>query len=363
MNDNLEARPTISDIEPYQQGKTKLGNQTSPIKLSSNESALGCSDAARKAFIDCQETLYRYPDDSQIELRAAIAEIHHLPVEQIVCGNGSEELIGLINRAYVREEDEVILTENHFVMCPIYAKGQGAKVVLAAEHDDTIDVDAILSAITNRTRLICIANPNNPTGTYVADTHIRKLVENVPDRILVVLDGAYAEYVEASDYDAGADYVLRFQNVVMTRTLSKIYGLAGLRIGWAYAPQAVLTNINKLRTPFNANSAAMAAATAALRDQDFVARARSHNKDALAMLLPAIRDMGFRVAPSVANFYLIDLSTVAGGNAENAIALLKQQGIIPRPAAADKHLRITVGTKQENQAVLDVLDSYRKSLG
>ena len=149
----------------------------------------------------------------------------------------------------------------------------------------------------------------------------------------------------------------------MTRTLSKIYGLAGLRIGWAYAPQAVLTNINKLRTPFNANSAAMAAATAALRDQDFVARARSHNKDALAMLLPAIRDMGFRVPQSVANFYCIDVSSVVGGNAENAIALLKQQGIIPRPAAADKHLRITVGTKQENQAVLDVLDAYRKSLG
>ena len=363
MNDNLEARPTISDIEPYQPGKSKSGNQTSPMKLSSNESALGCSDAARKAFIDCQEALYRYPDDSQIEMRTAIAEIHQLPVEQIVCGNGSEELIGLINRCYVREEDEVILTQNHFVMCPIYAKGQGAKVILAAEHDDTVDVDAILSAITNRTRLICIANPNNPTGTYVADAQIRKLVESVPNHVLVVLDGAYAEYVDARDYNAGAEYVARFQNVVMTRTLSKIYGLAGLRIGWAYAPQAVLTNINKLRTPFNANSAAMAAATAALRDQSFVARARSHNKDALAMLLPAIRDMGFRVTQSVANFYFIDVSSVVGGNTENAITLLEQLGIIPRPASADKHLRITVGTKEENQAVLDALGTYRRSLG
>ena len=192
--------------------------------------------------------------------------MHGIDAERIVCGNGSEEIIGLLIRCYVGSEHELLLSENHFVMCTIYGSGQGAKIVLAPEKEFTIDVDAILTRITNKTRMIAIANPNNPTGTYLPAGEIQRLIAGVPKHVLIILDGAYAEYVENQDFDAGSGWVESCNNVVMTRTFSKIYGLAGLRIGWAYGPSAIIEVINRLRTPFNASVAAMAAAAAAIEN-------------------------------------------------------------------------------------------------
>lgn len=356
------SRGPLNEIQRYQQGKSALPGHEAPLKLSSNESAYGSSDAAREAYVATRDLLHRYPDGSQTALREAIAEVHGLPAEQIVCGNGSEELIGLVVRCYVNAGDEVLLTRNHFVMCPIYARAQGAEVLLAEERDDVVDVDALLRAVTPRTRVVIVANPNNPTGTYAPRADIARLVDALPEDVVLILDGAYAEYVTEEDFDDGATYAVERANVVVTHTFSKIYGLAGLRVGWAVAPPAIIDTINRLRTPFNVSAAALAAATAAMRDQAFVAEARRRNREALDVLLPGIRALGFAVTNSVANFYLIDLSTVAGANTADAVMHLEANGVIPRPAGPDGRLRITVGTPNENQRVLELLAAYRAGL-
>ena len=287
--------------------------------------------------------------------------MHDIDAERIVCGNGSEEIIGLLIRCYVGSEHELLLSENHFVMCTIYGSGQGAKIVLAPEKDFTIDVDAILTRITNKTRMIAIANPNNPTGTYLPAGEIQRLIAGVPKHVLIILDGAYAEYVENQDFDAGSGWVESCNNVVMTRTFSKIYGLAGLRIGWAYGPSAIIEVINRLRTPFNASVAAMAAAAAAIEDHAFVTKVKKHNTCWLARIHDELSQFGLIVVPSVANFYLIDFGKLPGKSANKAAAFLEDNGIIPRPGGNDEYLRITVGNETENLAVLEALKTYLTS--
>ncbi len=330
------------------------------MKLSNNESAYGTSRRAIAAYVRARRQLHRYPDGDQRELRAAIGEVYDLPAEQLVCGNGSDELIGLLMRCYVAPGDQVLLPQNHFVMCPIHARAQSAEVVLAEETGDHVDVDKLIAAVTAQTRMIVIANPNNPTGTYVGASELERLIDALPDEILVVLDGAYVEYVTADDFHAGERWAKCRRNVVMTRSFSKIHGLAGLRIGWALAAAEVIAAVNKIRTPFNTNAGALAAAAAAVRDQAFVERARRQNRQALDVLLPAIRQLGFRVTDSVANFYLIDFSTISGASTEGAAAFLEAHGIIPRPAAGGDRLRVTVGTAAENKAVLATLARYRE---
>ena len=346
---------------PYKQGKSEIPGRDEPIKLSSNECCFGPSKLAKEAFIDSASQLHRYPDGSQAALRDAIARVHGIDAARIICGNGSEELIGLLIRCYVGNDDELLLPENHFVMCSIYGMSQGANLVLAPEKDFTIDVDAMLSHITDRTRLISIANPNNPTGTYVPAGEIQRFIDNVPKHILIVLDGAYADYVDKDDYDAGSGWVENHGNVVMTRTFSKIFGLAGLRIGWAYGPPDVIEILNRLRTPFNASGPAMAAAIASLDDHAHVERVRKHNAQWLARLHEELGALGIRVAPSVANFYLLDFGALPGRSAGGAGAYLEDHGIIPRPGGGDDYLRITVGNDDENLAVLKTLQSYLAS--
>ena len=354
-----QALPRILEIASYQQGKSELEGHAEPIKLSSNESSFGPSPAATAAYHDAATHLHRYPDGTQRELREAIAEVHALDADRIVCGNGSEELIGLIIRAYVGEGDELLLTENHFVMCPIYGRVQGAKIVFAPEAAGGIDVDALLDSVTQRTRVVVIANPNNPTGTYVPYSEIERLHRALPENVVLILDGAYAEYVIRDDFDAGAGMVEGSVNVVMTRTFSKIYGLSGLRIGWAYTPTDVLAVLQRIRTPFNTNCAALAAA--AVRDQEFVADVRRHNAEWLTRITEALEQLGLEVTASVANFYLVDFANSQGRSAGGAAAHLEQHGIIPRPVhtgSADSVLRITVGTDDENEAVLTTLRAY-----
>ncbi len=332
------------------------------VRLSSNESSYGCSPMATEAFVNAQFELYRYPDGDQLKLREAVADIYNLSEAQIVCGNGSEELIGLCTRSFVGSGDEVILTRNHFVMCPIYVRGQRAEVILAEEANDVIDVEQILSAITDKTRMIIVANPNNPTGTYINETELGRLIEGIPDSVILILDGAYAEYVTAADFDDGLGHVSDHENIVVTHTFSKIYGLAGLRVGWACAQESVLEKVNKLRTPFNVNGPAMAAAVAAVRDQSFVEKVRNANRGELNWILPAMRDLGFEVADSVANFYLVDTAPVEGATTEGAVSYLESCGVTPRSGGIDGRLRLTVGKREENKVVVDSLKAYVEQL-
>lgn len=351
----------VRTLAPYVQGKCEIEGQKEIIKLSSNECCFGPSPKAIEAYLKLAPELHRYPDGAQTALRLAIAKEHGIDADRIVCGNGSEEIIGLLVRCYVGEGDELLLPENHFVMCSIYGKGQGASIVLAPETNFTINVDALLERITDKTRLIAIANPNNPTGTYLPASEIQRLIDSVPQDVLILLDGAYAEYVEKDDFDAGIGWVEAQNNVVMTRTFSKIYGLAGMRIGWAYGPPAIVEVINRLRTPFNASLPALAAAEAAISDNAHVARVKVHNTRWLARFHEAFTELGLIVAPSVANFYLMDFGDFPGKSAAEAGEYLEAHGIIPRPGGGDRYLRITVGNDAENEAVLQSITTYLTS--
>jgi histidinol-phosphate aminotransferase len=343
------------------QGKSELTGTDQPIKLSSNECCFGPSPVAIDAFRSSAKVLHRYADGAQTELRKAIARAHGLDADNVLCGNGSEELIGLLMRTFVAEGDELLLSENHFVMCSIYGTAQGAKIVLVRERDFKADVDAILKQISARTKMIALANPNNPTGTYLNVTEMQRLIDGVPPHVILLLDGAYAEYVTESDFDPGTRWIDTSQNIVMTRTFSKIYGLAALRIGWAYGPSNIIDFVNRLRSPFNASRPAMAAAAAALDDVDHVSRVREHTRRSLNRIGTELAALGVRVSPSVANFYLVNFDGTATRNASGAAAWLEARGIIPRPAGAGNYLRITVGTDEENDAVIDALRGYMEA--
>lgn len=353
--------PHIAAIAPYKQGKSQIPGKAEPIKLSSNECCFGPSPAAVEAYAAATDELHRYPDGAQRALRKAISGAYGVDPDRVVCGNGSEEVIGLLVRCFVGPGDEFLLPQNHFVMCSIYGKGQGADIVLAPEHEHTVDVDELLARITDRTRIIGIANPNNPTGTYLPRDEIQRLIDNVPSDVVILLDGAYAQYVTAADYDPGFGWADSCDNVFVTHTFSKIYGLAGLRIGWGYGPAHIVETINRLRTPFNASLASMAAATAAVEDRDFVARVREHTQRWQLRFQDELGKLGIHVVPSVTNFYLMHFERIPGKSANEAGRWLAEDGIIPRPAADDRCLRITVGTDEENEAVVASLTAYVES--
>jgi len=370
VNDNLVASRNSAAPRPlarmdtfaqYKQGKSSIPGRNAIIKLSSNESCFGPGQPALDAYHAASSTIHRYPDGSQTALRQAIARTYSIDADRIICGNGSEEVIGLLIRCYVGEGDELLLSENHFVMCSIYGKGQGASIVLAPEQNFTVDVDAILERVTEKTRLIAVANPNNPTGTWLPCPEIQRLIDQVPQDVLIILDGAYAEYVEDQDYEDGIAWVESRQNVVMTRTFSKIHGLAGLRIGWAYGPAAIIEVINRLRTPFNASGPALAAAAAAIADEEHITRSRQHNSFWQRRLREEFARLGLHVVPSVTNFYLLDFSQLDGKTANGAAAFLEENGIIPRPGNSERLLRVTIGTGSENEAVVAALERYLKA--
>ena len=351
--------PGIAKLAPYEQGRSAIAGVADPIKLSANESSHGPSPAAVAAYCRAAGRLNRYPDGAQTELREAIGDVLGLNPAQVICGNGSDELILLTMRAYLRPGEEVLLSENGFEMCKIHCLAQGGRPVFAPERDYRVDVEALLARATEKSRLCVIANPNNPTGTYVTAEELRRLRTGLPANCLLVLDGAYAEYVERPDYDSGAALVEAGGNLVMTRTFSKIHGLAALRIGWAYCPPEVVEAVQRIRTPFNANGPALAAAAAAVQDAGHVQRVRRHNAEWLRRIKTRLAKLGLEVAPSVANFYLIRFPDGAGKDGAGAAAFLRKRGIIPRPAAAsDQFLRITVGLGRENEAVLQALADY-----
>lgn len=356
-----KANSEILEIAPYVQGKSGLPEISDPIKLSSNESSFGPCPAAREAYNKAAEQLHRYPDGSQDALRRSIAGVLDLNAERIICGNGSDELLDLIYRSYLSKGDEVVLSRNHFVMCALYAKIQGANVVFADENNFRTDIDDLLARVSDKTKIVTLANPNNPTGTYLRDSEIRAIHAGLPSNVLLIIDGAYAEYVVQDDFTDSTALVEEFENVIVTRTFSKIYGLSALRIGWAYCPPAVIDVLQRIRSPFNTNSPAMAAAEAAVKDQAYIEKIRVHTAEWMLKIARELEGAGISVVPSSTNFYLLVFTGCTDRSAPEAAAFLEARGIIPRAVAStesDDYLRITVGLEHENTAVIEALKAY-----
>jgi len=356
----LDVQPGIKDIAPYVGGESAVAGADKIIKLSSNESALGPSPTATGAYADLSKALHRYPDGDCRELREAIAETFGLDAAGIVCGAGSDEIISLICQAYAGPGDEVLYSEHGFLMYPISAKAAGATPVTAPETDLTTDVDALLAAVTERTRILFIANPNNPTGTYIPNSELERLRAGLRDDVLLVIDAAYAEYVGRDDYTDGAAMVEAHDNVVMTRTFSKIFGLGGMRLGWGYVPAQVADVLHRVRGPFNVSAPAQAAGVAAVGDTAFTARVRAHNDKWLPWTRDKLRDLGLSVTDSVGNFLLVCFGDADHG-AEAADAFLKRDGIIVRRMGGyglPDCLRITVGAEDEMRALVDSLAHF-----
>ncbi len=300
-----QPKPGILDIDPYVPGESRLPTGSKPIKLSSNETPLGPSPKAIAAFKSVAGELERYPDGASTALRAAIAGRYGLNAARIVCGAGSDELLSLLAHAYLGPGDEAIFTEHGFLLYRIIILANGAMPVVAPEKDLRTDVGAILERVSERTRIVFLANPNNPTGTYISFDEVRALRAGLPAHVLLVLDAAYAEYVRRNDYEAGIELVATTPNTVMTRTFSKIHGLAGLRLGWAYCPEAVADVLNRIRGPFNVSAPAIAAGIAAIEDVEHVEASAKHNERWLPWLAAELEKLGLKVTPSVANFLLV----------------------------------------------------------
>jgi len=356
-----EPRPGVLDIDAYVPGKSSAPGVARIFKLSSNETPLGPSQRVKEAYRDVAEHLEDYPDGSASDLREAIGRAFGLDPDRIVCGAGSDDLLNLLARAYLRDGDEAIHTTHGFLVYPIATLGAGAKPVVAAEKNYTADVDAILAAVTPRTKMVFLANPNNPTGTYVPFDEVKRLHAGLPSNVVLVLDAAYAEYVRRNDYESGIELVATSNNVVMCRTFSKIYGLAALRIGWLYGPASIVDAVNRIRGPFNVNAPAIAAGVAAMADTAHVDMSREHNSRWLAWLTDEIGKLGLEVTPSVANFVLIHFPAAKGRTAQDADAFLTARGLILRQVGAYRlpnALRMSVGTEEANRLVVAALAEF-----
>lgn len=361
-----EPRPGLLEIAPYTGGESSVAGHADAIKLSSNEGALGPSPKAVAAYKKAAAQIHRYPDGSAALLREAIARRFGLDNDRIVCGAGSDDLIHLLCLAYAGPGDQVLYSRHGFLLYPIAAKSVGAEPVAAPETDLRADVDALLARVTERTRIAFIANPNNPTGTYLSRAEMKRLRDGLPDRVLLVVDAAYAEYVDRNDYSPGVDLVEAGDNVAMTRTFSKIYGLGGIRLGWAYCPAAVAAVLNRIRNPFNAAGPTLAAGVAAIEDAAHTERVRRHTLRWKAWTEAKLAALGFDVRPSVCNFMLVRFPAENGRDSTAADAFLKSRGLIVRRVAAyglPDHLRITVGRATEMRALVAALGDFAKPGG
>jgi histidinol-phosphate aminotransferase len=358
-----QPKPGVMDIAAYVPGKSAAPSGVRLHKLSSNENPLGASDKAKQAVAALSERMEFYPDGSAAKLREAIGEVHGLNPANIICSNGSDEILGLLAQTYLRPGDEAIFTEHGFLVYKIYIQAAGAVPVEVKETNRTADVDAILAAVTDRTRIVFLANPNNPTGTYIPIDEVRRLHAGLPKSVLLVLDAAYAEFVRRNDYEAGIELVSANQNVVMTRTFSKVHGLGGIRLGWAYAPAHVADAINRMRGPFNVNAAAIEAGTAAIRDRAHVERSVAHNDQWLGWVSDELRRLGLEVTPSVGNFVLIHFPDGDAHSAAKADDYLTARGYVLRRVTGygfPNALRMTIGTEEANRGVVAALAEFLK---
>lgn len=353
----IAAQPGIMQIALYVSGESKLSGRADVLKLSANENPYGCSPAATAAFQAAATDLHRYPATDHAALRRAIGEVHGLDPDRIICGVGSDEVLQFVAQAYAGPGDEVITTQHGFAMYPILAHAVGATPVTVAETDRRIDVDAILAAVTDRTRIVFLANPANPTGTMLTADELHRLAGGLPQTCLLVQDGAYAEFAEG--FDGGVSLVETYPNVIMTRTFSKIHGLGGLRIGWGFARREVIDVLNRLRQPFNLSNAQMAAAEAAIRDTDFTAHCAAENARLRRWMRDQLVQMGVGCDESHANFLLARFQTAELAKACDAA--LRADGIIVRPVASyglPQALRITVGDEAACRRVIGVIGNF-----
>ena len=357
-------QPGILDILAYVPGESAVPGGMKPIKLSSNETPLGPSPKAMAAYQTASNELERYPDGGATQLRKAIGKVYGLDPDRIVCGAGSDELIGLITHAYVGNGDETLFPEHGFLMYRIATLANGATPVLAPEINLKTDVDALLARVTPKTKLVYLANPNNPTGTYIPFEEVRRLHAGLPQHVILVLDAAYCEYVRRNDYESGIELAGSSDNVVMMRTFSKIHGLAALRLGWAYGPPAIIDVLNRIRGPFNVSAPAIAAGIAAIEDKAHQQMSIEHNERWLPWLAAELVTIGLKTTPSVGNFLLIHFPEGGRHNAKAADAFLKSKAIIVRAVGAYKLpqcLRVTVGTEADNRAVVATLAEFMKT--
>ncbi len=353
--------PNILGIDPYVPGKSKGTGEGKVHKLSSNETPLGPSPLALAAFARAATTLELYPDGGATALRQAIAGRYGLDAARIVCGCGSDDLLHLIAQAYIGPGDEAVITAHGFLVYKIAVQAAGGSVAVAEERACTADVDAILAKIGPRTRIVFLANPNNPTGTYVPHSEVKRLHAALPGHVLLVLDAAYAEYVRTNDYSSGLELVSTSDNVVMTRTFSKIHGLAALRLGWCYGPASVCDALNRIRGPFNVNGPALEAGIAAIADSAHMTAAVEHNDRWLGWVTAELSSLGLAVTPSVGNFVLVTFPREPGRTAAEADAFLSTRGLILRGVGAyglPDSLRMTIGTEEANRAAVDGLRAF-----
>lgn len=366
-----EPHPTIRpqkgilDIALYVSGDAKIdgSSRNQVTKLSSNENPYGASLRATEAFKAAAEGLAIYPSTDHSDLRASIGQVHEVDPARVICGAGSDEIIAFLCQVYAGVGDEVLYTEHGFSMYKISALAAGATPVVAPEDERHTDVDALLAACTNKTKLVFIANPNNPTGTMISSAEIARLAEGLPDQAILVLDGAYAEYV-TEDFDAGLALIESRDNVIMTRTFSKIYGLGGLRIGWGYGPAHIVDALNRVRGPFNLSSAALAAAEAAVQDVNYTAECAALNVRWRDWLTDKLGALGLNIDPSHGNFILARFEITE--QAEACDEFLRERGLLVRKVAGygfPEGLRITIGDeiacRRVAQAVKDFLEGQQ----
>jgi histidinol-phosphate aminotransferase len=367
MTDELrpQPRPGVMTIDAYMPGKSHAPAGVAKVhKLSANENPFGPSPKVVEAVKAMADALQLYPDGTAKRLRDAIANAHRLNVDNIMVFNGSDEALALLTRAYVGEGDEGIYCEHGFLAYPIYLQGVGATAVIAKEANERTDVDAILAAVTPKTRIVFLANPNNPTGTYLPVDEVRRLHAGLPKNVILVIDAAYAEFVRRNDYEAGIELVANNENVVMTRTFSKVYGLGGARIGWIYAPSHIIEALERIRDPFNVNAMAIEAGIAALADRSHVEHTLDHNEQWLRWTSDELEKLGLRVTPSVGNFILIHFPQDERYSAAKADEYLTARGYLLRRVAGygfPNALRMTIGLEEANRGVVAALAEFLKA--
>ncbi|MDB5431735.1 MAG: histidinol-phosphate transaminase [Caulobacter sp.] len=365
LDRSAAARPTpkpgILDIAAYKPGRSKAEGVEHPVKLSANENILGCSDIARAAYVEAAGKLALYPDGHANILRDAVSAKYGLEPERLLFGCGSDEIFQILNQVFLEPGDNIVQGAHGFAAFAIGARACGGEVRMAPEKNLTIDVDALLEAVDARTRIVFVANPANPTGTWIPASEVRRLHENLPPSVVLVLDGAYAEFADDPNYSDGIELARGSENVVVTRTFSKIHGLASLRVGWGYMPQAIAAAADRIRLPFNVNIPAQLAAVAALGDDEFQARSLALVSQWRPWMTQQLGGLGLETAPSMGNFVLVGFPHTPGKTAAEAEAYLASKGLLVRAVGnygLPDHIRITIGLEEHNRGVIDHLAAF-----
>lgn len=364
MTDKIKAKSSIYDITPYVGGESDAVANPDlgyVIKLSSNEGPFGPSPKAMQAVENMTDQMHRYPDGGCTALRQALAKKNNINVDNIVCGAGSDEIISFLCHSYVGEGENIVYSAHGFLMYSIYAKTAGGQAIAAPEKNLCADIDALLNTVNDKTKILFLANPNNPTGSYLKRDKIEELHARLRKDVILVLDGAYAEYVDDIDYTDGHDLVEKHDNIVVTRTFSKAYGLGGMRVGWGHAPDHITDVMNRVRGPFNVSNAAQVAALTSVQDEDFLQNAIASNKKCRDFTANELSNAGLTVHPSSGNFLMVDFATAE--KAEGARLYLKDQGILVRQVGGyglPTCLRISIGTQDEMTLAVKHITDYIK---